>query len=283
MDREAIKLLVFFILLSVISAVAQAPAIQAGSPDAAGPVGIFLIMWSPGLAAIATALVFDRSVRGMGWQWGSSRLQAIAYSLPPASAIVVYGLVWSTGLASLNTVGFDNMIAKEFGLDGTMSTIGAIAALGTAGFLVNCLAVLGEEIGWRGYLFPKLNERIGFTRASLATGAIWAVWHYPGIIWGGYHGDGPLLYSLACFSIMLVSLSVVAGYLRVATGSLWSGVVLHASHNLYIQAVFDPMTTDGTAKSLLLTEWGVGTAIAYSVVAIVVLRHVAASSRPVCQ
>ena len=36
---------------------------------------------------------------------------------------------------------------------------------------------LGEEIGWRSYLYPKLEELFGTTKALLFGGIIWAIWH----------------------------------------------------------------------------------------------------------
>ena len=36
------------------------------------------------------------------------------------------------------------------------------------------LMSLGEEIGWRGFLVPELSKWVGFRKASLLSGAIWA-------------------------------------------------------------------------------------------------------------
>ncbi len=38
---------------------------------------------------------------------------------------------------------------------------------------------LGEEIGWRGFLLPKLLERRGPLAASLVVGVVWYLWHLP--------------------------------------------------------------------------------------------------------
>lgn len=36
---------------------------------------------------------------------------------------------------------------------------------------------LGEEIGWRGFALPRLQERLGGVRASFVVGTGWCVWH----------------------------------------------------------------------------------------------------------
>jgi uncharacterized protein len=51
-------------------------------------------------------------------------------------------------------------------------------------------SVAGEETGWRGYLLPRLLDRTGPVRASLALGLVWALWHLP--LWampGDFHAD----------------------------------------------------------------------------------------------
>ena len=57
---------------------------------------------------------------------------------------------------------------------------------------------LGEELGWRGFLFPRLQQRFGFHGACLISGLIWAVWHYPEILWTDFKaGTNAVFASLA--------------------------------------------------------------------------------------
>ncbi len=65
----------------------------------------------------------------------------------------------------------------------------------------------GEELGWRGFLLPRLGERFGETTAALAMGVLWALWHLPAFFFPGMpHQMMPLVSNLlftACVGIFL--------------------------------------------------------------------------------
>jgi membrane protease YdiL (CAAX protease family) len=56
---------------------------------------------------------------------------------------------------------------------GNLLVTGVMVFLGTL-----ILAGLAEEIGWRGYALPRLQNRYTALVASLILGLIWAPWHY---------------------------------------------------------------------------------------------------------
>lgn len=41
------------------------------------------------------------------------------------------------------------------------------------------------------------------------------------------------------------------------SGSLWTGVILHATHNLFIQAIFTPLTKDTGKTAYYFDEFGI--------------------------
>jgi membrane protease YdiL (CAAX protease family) len=127
---------------------------------------------------------------------------------------------------------------------------------GSFGAARGLASALGEEIGWRGFLVPELSRKISFTGTALLSGAVWSCWHYPLLIWGDYNSGTPIWYGLSCFTALVMSISFVFAWLRLKSGSLWTGALLHASHNLYIQGFFTPLTRDTGKTAWFIDEFG---------------------------
>lgn len=68
---------------------------------------------------------------------------------------------------------------------------------------------------------------------------------------------------------MIVSLTFVMNWIRLKSGSLWTGAVFHASHNMFIQAIFDRITEDTGQTRYITTEFGIGLAVMYMFLAFV--------------
>jgi uncharacterized protein len=127
---------------------------------------------------------------------------------------------------------------------------------GSFGLITNLASALGEEIGWRGFLVPELFKTMGFTGTALFSGIVWACWHYPLIIWGGYNGGTPTWYSLMCFTVSIVAISFVFAWIRLKSGTLWAAAILHASHNCYIQDILSPLTRNTGKTAWFIDEFG---------------------------
>ena len=54
--------------------------------------------------------------------------------------------------------------------------------------LLNCITCFGEEWGWRGYLLPKMLEKMSILPVVVVSGIIWGLWHLPLIIMGHNYG-----------------------------------------------------------------------------------------------
>jgi membrane protease YdiL (CAAX protease family) len=52
-------------------------------------------------------------------------------------------------------------------------------------------------------------------------------------------------------------MSFIFTWFRLKSGSLWTGVMLHASHNLFIQSFFTPITANTKHTAWFSDEFGV--------------------------
>ena len=217
------------------------------------------LMWSPGLAGILTRKIFGQSVNTLGWKWGQSRYQLWSYLIPLLYATIAYLAVWAFRLGGFYDHSFVANVSNSYGLGhlpdwAAISLYFAFAA--TTGMIRSCSSALGEEIGWRGFLVPELATKFSYTTTALISGLIWSLWHYPILIFADYNSGTPVWYGLTCFTVMVVSGSFIFAWMRLKSGSLWTGVLLHASHNLFIQSFFDPLTTDTGRTKYIIGEFG---------------------------
>jgi uncharacterized protein len=101
-----------------------------------------------------------------------------------------------------------------------------VAVLG--GALLSAPLFWGEEFGWRSYLQLRLGSRP--LPASIITGLIWGLFHYP-VILAGYEGYENVLVGLAVFPISTILLSITFAWLRLKTGSVWASCLAHSATN----------------------------------------------------
>ena len=89
----------------------------------------------------------------------------------------------------------------------------------------------GEEFGWRGYLQPRLFPSRPVLGA-VATGIIWAYWHLPLSLGGGYFfPDHPLMGAIVIYPVSAIFISIIFGWLVLKTRSIWSSSLAHAATN----------------------------------------------------
>lgn len=82
-----------------------------------------------------------------------------------------------------------------------------------------------EELGWRGFLQPALEEKLPFIAATLFTGVIWAIWHLP--LWLLQNASQSSLNFLS-FLCWCIALSFVLAVLYRLTKSIIICVCFHA-------------------------------------------------------
>jgi membrane protease YdiL (CAAX protease family) len=227
-----------------------------------GAATLKLVMFTPLVAVLLMLLLTGEGRRRAGWLglglhragvqgWG------LALLVPTLVLGFAYGCVWLSGVARV--VVPDGVEAPgPFVLDVLVSIL-----------VVTLLGGIGEEIGWRGYLLPRLLS-LGVRRAVLLSGLLHGLFHLPALLGTSlYHAQGNRAVVVPLFLATLTAAGVCYGYLRLTTGSVWPAALAHATFNIAWERL-DAFT--GTGSPLLLEylagESGVLTLGALTVVAL---------------
>ena len=100
---------------------------------------------------------------------------------------------------------------------------------------INMFPALGEEVGWRGYMMPRLKERLGLLNGRLLGGIIWGVWHWPLMLLVGYeYGTnylGAPLLGLVVWRVVCFALNTLLDWLYEKTGCIWVPAIAHGALN----------------------------------------------------
>ncbi len=104
--------------------------------------------------------------------------------------------------------------------------------------LVLFFLVIGEEIGWRGFLLPGLLTRRSPLVATLVVAAVWTLWHSPLYFIPGMPFYGNPFWA---FALWVVTFSFLLSWLWLGTRSAWLAAIMHGAGNLASSLVF-PLT-----------------------------------------
>ncbi len=264
------QILTFIGLVILFSSLPYSLIIHTGHLAVGNGTIVALLMWCPALAAFSACRLFRIDIATLGWKWRPIRYEVWAYILPVLYTIPVYAATWLFVAGSFDFSTFAAQLGAAFGFPHWPRMATLLLALPTYasfGVLSGLARTLGEEIGWRGFLLPRLVQRLGFTRGCILSGCIWAAWHYPALLLADYNSGTPRFYALSCFTLMVIGAAFVFGWFRLKSGSIWPAAMLHASHNLFIQAIFDRITNPSGKALYITTEFGAGLVLTVGVCA----------------
>ena len=251
-------MITFLALTFALSSVFYFLIIKAGHLRAGHGLYSLGLMWCPGVSGIITRLLFKQNTSPMGWRWGKTRYQAAAVLIPIGYATIAYLAVWTFKLGGFYNDKIISQMPVGIAAHPEWQAIPLyLILLVTSG----CIKTLGEEIGWRGFLVPQLARSNSFHRTAVISGLIWSLWHYPILIFADYNSGTPAWYGLSCFTVSVVSVSVILAWLRLKSGSLWTCVFLHATHDAFVQGFFDPVTRDTGYTKYIIGEFGIALAL----------------------
>jgi membrane protease YdiL (CAAX protease family) len=125
------------------------------------------------------------------------------------------------------------------------------------------VVLLGEEIGWRGYLLFRLGELISGRRAAVLTGAFHAIFHLPLLLLTTtYQSQGKRWIVVPMVMVTLTLAGVWYGWLRLWSGSIWPVSLSHSAFNNLMEGVAGAaIATSPAMMAYVTTETGVVTMI----------------------
>lgn len=107
--------------------------------------------------------------------------------------------------------------ATEFIATGVLVEVGVIFSASVLGVFLHA----GIEMGWRGYLFPRLQLRWGPRAAVVLTGVISGLWYAPLLAAGFFYDQTPVFQALALMLGYATIIGGVLAWLRMQSGSIW--------------------------------------------------------------
>lgn len=219
-----------------------------------------MCMMTPALSMLLTRVITKEGMKGIGLNPmlnGNKGIYVFSYLCVPALVIsggAVYFLLFSgqfdpkmsAVLQSVEAAGGQDMDAVKKGLLLNLAVSMAVAPF------VNLLVTMGEELGWRGYLLPRLCKLMGVKKAILASGFIWGLWHAPMIAMGHNYGKGYAGYpwlGIIAMVIFCVALGSVLSYVTLKSRSVFPAGMIHSAINALVSLPVLFMT--GTANILV--------------------------------
>jgi len=217
-----------------------------------------LMMLFPALIAIILRLVFKDGFRNSGFRLG--KFKNYLYMLAIIVVFVILSILANSLLFgrspdwNLNymTTGTTNIL----GNDASPFAFWAFQFI-VIGLIANItfpiIMMLGEEYGWRSYLFQKLLP-LGFWKANLITGAIWGLWHAPVILMGYNYGNYTLI-GVLMFTLVGMLLGTIFNYMYARSNSVILAAAGHGWFNGMVPSVL--LLTGFMGKETIIAPLGI--------------------------
>jgi membrane protease YdiL (CAAX protease family) len=251
-----------FVAITYALAVALAVAL----PDAHINVGLTALF--PTVAVtILTFTMFRPGTRRQLWgsiglgragmsSWGA------ALGMPILLCGVAFGMALLVGaghLRPLHITGF---------------TVGSFAVNTALNFVVMMAVLVGEEIGWRGFMLPRVQQLTTKRRAALVTGFVHGCFHLPLILIATtYDTEGSRWIAAPVAVLTITAAGVLYAWLRDRSHSVWPVTIAHTFANMTFDWGFATVaSTTPLSLAFVAGETGVATVATLVLVAAVLLK-----------
>jgi membrane protease YdiL (CAAX protease family) len=219
-----------------------------------------IAMWAPAVGALVARRVerpqFTQRLPIKRWGVTGAQVIVVPLLMPLAVYGVAYAIAASAGFAYWNPGG---------GRWTSTSQILANVAINLAILgVVGTFTAMGEEIGWRGYLQPRLDAA-GVRSSVIIVWLFQVAYHAPLMAGAEYVAIGSLGASLLLFAIGDLPISFLLAREAYRGRSLWPAIFFHSFHNTISQWLFPRLFTVSADQPWLQGEAGVLPTVGYVV------------------
>lgn len=222
-ESPVLGFLVLTFVISAFSFLLMVKVPEAHTPESTTGLPIWLIaIWSPNIAAIIIWTTKNEFVSSF----------KLAFSFPKFSWWMLLALIplAIAGLLLLIEVKKGNVVEwSNFKIKYLLPLI----------FINMFMGPLGEELGWRAFLYPVVRDKYGWIASALFVGVIWAFWHAP--LWFLESPQSKIPFW--AFAVIVISLSILMSMIyNHSQSSILFIVLLHFTFNISL-AVIDILGT----------------------------------------
>ena len=210
-------------------------------------LALIATMFCPLLAVLLVQKVFLRQPVGIGWKVQGKRRFWLAAWFGPAVFTLLGAVLYFAVFPSRLDFSCSWLVAA-YGGEMDAQTLRSELGVSTLSYLlqnglfavilapaINMFPALGEEVGWRGYMMPRLKERFGLLNGRLLGGVVWGVWHWPLMLLVGYeYGTnylGAPVLGLVVWCVVCFALNTLLDLLYEKTGCIWVPAIAHGAFN----------------------------------------------------
>jgi membrane protease YdiL (CAAX protease family) len=205
-----------------------APLVVLGDRMPAGP-GLLLVL-------LGSAVPSTVGILMVAWLNGQAEVRRLLRRLRRGRV----GISWYAAIVALSVLPLC-AVWVSIALGATAPVV-AVTLPGIISFYVFSIfpgSAMGEELGWRGFVLPRLQATRSALGASLILGAFWGAFHFPLFLVGSAQRPLGLF---APFALSTIIMSIFYTWMYNGTrGSLLMIVLLHATTNLPVTIVYAPL------------------------------------------
>ena len=235
--KQTIRNIVIFAIL--VNGLAWLGPVLGGDPTTPG---LGFLVW--GTAPIVSAMVMKLLLRdevSLGFKpgfRGNGRWYALSVLAYPVTIAVVLALGLLLGASTISS-----FTGPAF--------VTAMVPLA----LTYLIFAFLEEVGWRGYLTPKVRGLNDGLLGYVLVGVIWASWHFPYLreLWA--HTSEGLVTLLPRFVLGTIVFAVAYGEIRIRVGSVWPAVLMHWTGNTFANTLLTGFAGEGFVSFVPGKEW----------------------------